>query len=211
MNKKFYFIVFSSIYLANCQAVLPIGKKTTTKKVNKKNTISRGVNIVSANIAIQTMGLINWDQYYASLPINSACRGSTIDYCNNVFNAYTMNFCQVLTYFKKQVCGGLSCYFDASAGQCRGQCSNTFLQKCVSKVDNPSEDSDCVCASSVATSNSTSFDPETNTLTIGIPSCDASTCFGNSCSFCYISVDRQSDGQLYGFCNNEKYYNNYPY
>jgi hypothetical protein len=209
MNKKFYFIGFFFIYLANCQAIIPVAKKLTTKK---KTTVKReGPRVVSANIAIQTMGLINWNQYFANLPINSACQGSSIEDCNNIFNAFTMNFCQVLTYFKTPVCGGLSCYFDTNTGQCGGQCSNTVLEKCVSKVDNPSEDSHCACASSVAISNATSFDTETNTLTVAIPSCDASTCFVNSCSFRYISVNRQSDGVLYGYCNNDKYYNNYSY
>ena len=127
--------------------------------------------------------------------------------CTETYNEFTLSFCQILTYFKNPVCGGLSCYFDASTGQCGGQCGNTVLEQCVSKVESPNDDSDCVCEISKANSNATYFDQQSKVLIINMPSCDASTCYGNSCSFFYVSVDRQSDNVLYAYCNNDKYNN----
>jgi hypothetical protein len=134
---------------------------------------------------------------------------SDVDTCSESFNEFTLSFCQILTFFQTPVCGGLSCYYDSEQRQCKGQCSNTVLEQCVSQVNNPSKDSDCICASSIANSNATYFDQQLNILTIDMPSCDANTCYGNSCSFFYISINRQSDKNLYAFCNNEKFNTDY--
>ena len=124
--------------------------------------------------------------------------------CTKTYNKFTLSFCKILTYFKTPVCGGLSCYFDASTGQCGGQCGNTVFETCVSKVENPNNDSHCACASSVA-SWTPEYNNSTNVQTINVATCDASTCYGNSCSFFYVSVDRQYDNGLYAHCNNDKY------
>ena len=107
-------------------------------------------------------------------------------------------------YFKTPVCGGFSCYFDANKKQCAGQCSNTVLETCVSTVVNPQDDSDCTCATSNAYFTS-QYNSKTGVNIIDLPTCDASSCRGNSCSFKYISVNRVSDQVLYGFCNNDRF------
>ena len=45
------------------------------------------------------------------------------------------------------ICGCLYCRFDNSKGTCNGVCeaSRQSLNKCISRVQNPKQDSDCTC------------------------------------------------------------------
>ena len=155
----------------------------------------------NANMAISTIGLFSWYPYYANLQINEACPYNNIQQCSINFNPFTLSPCQILTYFNRPVCGGQSCFFNQTSQKCDGQCSNPILQTCVSKSDTPRVDGDCVCASS-------STNPSIwSNFSLGyyqyLPSCDASTCYGNSCSFFYVSINRISNGTLYARCNND--------
>ena len=179
---NFYIIVILSIWVNQYQTAL------VTPKVK-----------VLGNTIINTLGLLSWDPNYANLPINQACEPwNDTKNCSNKFNPFTFSTCQVLTYFNTPVCGGQSCYFNQTSQKCDGQCSNPILQKCVSKTESPQSDVDCTCASSIA---------NPVVLLRGqpiqiIPSCDASTCFLNSCSFFYVSINRLKNATLYAACNN---------
>ena len=167
-----------------------------------KKPITRIVN--AANTQIITEGVISWFPYYSSQFINQGCNWDDPNgTCQNDINAFTLNTCQILTHFNTPVCGGQTCFFNSTTGMCGGQCQNTILETCVSQVENPSEDSDCVCARSVASWTS-NYNNRTNVLTNNVPTCDASTCYGNPCAFRYVSVNRKSDGVLRGFCTNAR-------
>lgn len=197
MNSLFFILIAMFFgFLVDCQ------KTNVTKKVSIKKSTTKKATIVSGNTLIKTLGLTDWDLSMAALPINAACQDRSSD-CESTFNDFTMDFCQQLTYFKTPVCGGFSCFFNPSTRKCDGQCKEITLEKCVSRAKYPSSDSDCVCATSIANSNATFYDSQSNVLTIGLPSCNASTCYGNSCDFSYISVNRQTDGVLYAYCNND--------
>jgi hypothetical protein len=144
------------------------------------------------SITVPTIALPNWNPVYSRVPINNQCNVD-LSVCNETFNSFTQDNCKSLLYFNKPTCGGLLCYFNQRTGKCDGQCKNIILETCVSRVEKPNKDSDCICGSSVA-----SFTLD------GIPECDTSNCFGNPCVFAYVSLNRQKDNTLYGFCYNEK-------
>jgi hypothetical protein len=144
------------------------------------------------SITVPIKDLPNWNQAISSKPINNQCSVDA-SLCNETFNSFTQSNCQNLLYYNLPVCGGLLCFFNQQIGKCDGQCRNTILETCVSQVEKPSKDSDCICGSSLA--RFTSDD---------IPTCDSSNCFENSCSFAYVSINRLKVNTLYGFCNNEK-------
>ena len=160
--------------------------------------------IVESNTQINTIALPSWINISSTLPVNRGCKPlpNSDGTCVGV-NLFTLKQCTPLTYFNQPVCGGLSCFYNATKGKCDGQCPNTFLGKCVSTVSNPSSNADCKCATSNAYRNGTYYDQSQNVLTINIPWCDDSTCFGKSCSYFFVSVNRVSDQQLYGWCNND--------
>ena len=189
MNKV---IILCFIFIAACKAA----------GITKKNPITKVV--VAANTEIKTLMVISWNPFYANQLINQGCNwNDPAGVCEENINSFTLSHCQILSHFKTPVCGATSCYYNSTTGKCGGQCSNTVLETCVSQFDNPSQDSDCVCASSVDSWTS-NFNSRTNVNTINIPTCNATSCYGNTCSFKYVSVNRVSDGKLYGFCNNEK-------
>jgi hypothetical protein len=144
------------------------------------------------SITVPTIALPNWNPVYSRAPINNQCNVD-LSVCNETFNLFTQGNCKNLLFFNKPVCGGLQCYYNQRTGKCDGQCKNTILETCVSRVEKPSKDSDCICGSSIASFTSN-----------GIPSCDTSNCFGNPCVFAYVSMNRQKDNILYGFCYNDK-------
>jgi hypothetical protein len=151
----------------------------------------------------QVLFVLPWNPFYANQLINQGCKwDDPAGVCEESISTFTQTNCKMLKHFKTPVCGATSCYYNSTTGKCGGQCSNTVLETCVSRSRNPTQNSDCVCASSAASFTS-NFDSRTGVTTIDIPTCDASTCYGNTCSFKYVSVNRVSDGQLYGFCNNE--------
>jgi hypothetical protein len=190
MNKV---IILCFIFIAACNAAVLITKKNPTTRV-----------VVAANTQILTLGVIPWNPFYSNKLINQGCNwNDPAGVCEENVSTFTLSKCQILTHFKTPVCGASSCYYNSTAGKCDGQCSNTILSTCVSQSDNPSQDSDCVCASSTAMFVN-NFNIRTGVNLINIPTCDPRTCYGNTCSFKYVSVNRVSDGQLYGFCNNEK-------
>jgi hypothetical protein len=193
MNKV---IILCFIFIAACNAA---GLVTTTTKKNPTTRV-----IVAAYTQILTLGVIPWNPFYANQFINQGCKwDDPAGVCEENVSTFTLSQCQIMLHFKTPVCGATSCYYNSTTGKCGGQCSNTVLETCVSQFDNPSQDSDCVCASSVASWTS-NFNSRTNVNTINIPTCNATSCYGNTCSFKYVSVNRVSDGKLYGFCNNEK-------
>lgn len=151
------------------------------------------------NLPILTISLSNWNDGFGEDIINLDCNVD-LETCNETFNSFTKSNCQMLTYLNMPVCGGLSCFYNSTIGKCDGQCENVILQKCVSQVENPSQDSDCLCASSFA-----SFTRQQQ------PTCEPRTCYGNSCSFSFFSIHRQSDNHLHGFCNNEKVNSNFQF
>jgi hypothetical protein len=142
------------------------------------------------SFAIETVNVLDWKEYYLNKSINFECNKS-IEVCTKTYNPFTVNYCVVLTHFKTPVCGGLSCYFNEAKKKCDGQCSNTILQTCVSRVSKPTEDTDCICASSRILTSKT------------FSTCDLNSCYGNSCSLSYFIVNGISDGTIYGTCNND--------
>ena len=170
-----------------------------------KKRVTPPPTIVQSNTQINTYALPSWSTNGALQAINRGCTAfpNSNGICSGV-SLFTLKPCSKLTYFNQPVCGGLSCFYNSKEGRCDGQCSNAFLGKCVSTVSKPSSDADCKCATSNAYKNGTSYDQSQNELTINIPWCDDSTCYGNSCSFFFVSVNRVSDQQLYAWCNNER-------
>jgi hypothetical protein len=166
-------------------------------------TYSTNVKVrVLPNMAINTMGLLSWYPNYSNEPINKACPWNDTQACSSNYNPFTVGPCELLTYFNRPVCGGQSCYYNKTTKKCSGQCANPILQTCVSKAYVPQDDSDCVCGSSVA--NPKVVNSKTGQWTQTIPSCDTSNCFGNPCSFFYVSVDRLTNRTLYAACINDK-------
>ena len=175
-------ILFSLIFL-NFHSIHTLVRK------NGKHNHKRPV--LKQSLLIQSTNVLNWSVSASNQFINLECNVD-LDSCNQTFNPFTTNYCQILTQFKTPVCGGLSCYFNETNKKCDGQCSNTILQTCVSKVSNPTENSDCVCASSrVVTDNNNNF------------YCDKANCYSNSCSLTYFLINRISDGSVYAICNND--------
>ena len=144
----------------------------------------------TTQVTIDAVYVSDWKTYLSNRSINFECNAN-IEICNKTYNPFTANYCVVLMYFKTPVCGGLSCYFNEKKKKCDGQCTNTILQTCVSKVSNPTDNSDCVCASSRVL--------PTKNYSV----CDSSTCYSNSCSLAYYFVNGISDGTLYATCNND--------
>jgi hypothetical protein len=179
---KYIFILFSLFYL-NCHSI-----RTFWGKNRKQNTKQP---ILKQSQQIQSINVLNWNTWSSKELINFECNVH-LDSCNETFNPFTANYCQQLTHFKTPVCGGQSCFFNESKQKCDGQCSNTILETCVSKVRNPTEDSDCVCTSSNVLAGTNNEE-----------SCDAATCYGNSCILAYFFINRISDGTLYAVCNND--------
>ena len=189
---KLYYSVLTVLIFASL--VLAAKKRTTAPPT-----------VIESYSQINTISLPSWSNNGALLPINNGCTAfPNPDGTCSGYNLLTLKQCSQITYFNQPVCGGLSCFYNSTKGQCDGQCSNSFLGKCVSIVSNPSSNADCKCATSNSYMNGTSYDQSQNVLTIEIPWCDASTCFGNSCSFFFVSVNRVSDNQLYGWCNNDQ-------
>jgi hypothetical protein len=156
---------------------------------------------------IQTNSIPDWNTQYAQNGLNNNCRmtnGKCLGLCTK-----TNKKCEKIMNFNQTVCGCVNCGYDKYLKQCTGQCSNTFLQTCVSKVANPTTTNDCVCAScnatwQIKTTTGGYLYGETNG-TGQVATCDDSTCYpGNSCSFFYASIggSKISD-KLYCKCNND--------
>ena len=145
----------------------------------------------SNTMSVPVRALPNWNQVFSHTPINNPCNVD-LSVCNETFNPFTSNTCRNLMYFNIPVCGGLLCFYNQHIGKCDGQCENTFLETWVSQVEVPSKDSDCVCGSSKAFRSGDT------------PTCDITNCFGNSCAFAFVSINRKKDNTLYGFCKNDK-------
>ena len=163
------------------------------------------------NSIVQTIGVSNWDNTYAINEINKNCHmnQSTMKCYGSCLNGKS---CQIMKNFDKIVCGCFFCRFNKTEKKCVGQCSNTILQTCVSKVYFPKKSSDCVCTSCTSSWNIVKTTPSYfyNNYEVEsyvgqrIPSCDDRTCYpGNSCSFFFISKDREVvNDTLFCHCNN---------
>ena len=132
--------------------------------------------------------------------VNRHCYFNSKGVCKG-FCPLTLKKCAVLTNFNQKVCGCEYCAFDPEQQKCVGQCQNTILQNCVSKVAKPKQNSDCVCASCktnlpvAATTQADGY--------ISVPECDSRTCHNNGCmSFYPIVRGNRLNSTLYCVCNN---------
>lgn len=107
--------------------------------------------------------------------------------------------------FDEVVCGCSYCFFDKTTSKCSGQCPNTFLQTCVSKIPIPSTDSDCACAQCSAQWVTEEIEDTYYDNGRQFPSCEAGTCLGdNSCTPMYVSRNRRLvNDTLFCQCNND--------
>ena len=146
--------------------------------------------LATSSMSIQTLDVPNWYTNYAKNGINDNCslnsRNKPIGIC-----PLTGKKCQILINFNQLVSGCEYCNYNPTTKQCNGQCPNTFLQTCISKVAIPKKSSDCVCASCNA---AWTTDEE--------PSCDASTCYSKECNaFLVSSGHRVVNSTLYCKCS----------
>lgn len=168
--------------------------------------------MVSASSNINILSVPNWKLLYSHNSFNKFCTFNKYRKCVGTC-PLTMKPCSVLKNFNQDVCGCNFCMYDKAERKCYGQCSNVFLETCVSKVPLPASDDDCTCASCSASLKTTN--PYVNNQSIydngqQVPTCDASTCYaGNSCSFFYMSLNhRKINETLYCQCNNNNLDNN---
>jgi hypothetical protein len=159
---------------------------------------------VSADSILQTVEIPDWKRAFSKNGINNECRFDQNNNCIGMCSKTSSN-CEKMKHFDEIVCGCRFCLFDSLLSKCSGQCSNTFLETCVSKIAIPKENSDCICAGCSATWFNVAGQ-DSNEL--NIPSCDESTCYpGNSCSPIYASRNHEPiNSTLYCQCNN----NNIP-
>ena len=152
---------------------------------------------ISAESMLQTIEIPDWQLSFARNSINNNC---SFDRNNNCIGTcpLTSSKCQKLIHFDETVCGCSFCSFDSQAKKCSGQCPNTFLETCVSKISIPKDNSDCICAGCLAKWSNDALDG------LDFPSCDESTCYpGNSCSPIYVSKHHVPVNRtLYCQCNN---------
>jgi hypothetical protein len=164
-------------------------------------------NSIEGNSQVQTFSVPDWNTQYAQNGINNNCRMFK-DKCLGMCTK-TNKKCEKMMNFNETVCGCVNCFYNRTLKLCTGQCQNTFLQTCVSKVANPTSTNDCACASCKATwqiiTTTGGYYYAENDGTGQVATCDDSTCYpGNSCSFFYASMGRRPiSDTLYCKCNND--------
>jgi hypothetical protein len=165
--------------------------------------ISATILTVSASSRTQSVSKVNWD-IVGKYPINKKCeynaRGNCIGAC-----PLTGGACVELLNYDTKVCGCQYCKFNATSNSCQGQCSNLVISKCVSIVDSPSNDRDCVCSSC-----SSSTGPVDNINDYGVPettiedSCNDQTCNNNECLPVYVRTELVPRSPLECICLNKR-------
>jgi hypothetical protein len=172
------------------------------------------ISSIWMNSQIQTIDLPDWKSKYSRNGLNNFCRFDYFKRCVG-YCPITNSSCRIMTHFNQKVCGCKFCYFNNIFNKCFGQCSNTVLETCVSKVPIPTKNSHCKCASCKAlwniietTKAHYNYVEDSNYfLEQQIPSCDDSTCYqGNSCSYYYFSKNRVLiNDSLFCQCNNNNF------
>ena len=169
------------------------------------------IDSIATSSQIQTINIPDWNKKNG---LNDLCQFDYFKRCVG-YCPITNSKCRVMMNFNQKVCGCEFCYFNYVLNKCVGQCSNTVMETCVSKVPIPSKTSDCACASCKAsldiieTTQVYSNYIEGDYYYVGqkIPSCDDSTCYpGNSCSFYYFSKNRVLiNDSIFCQCNNNNF------
>jgi hypothetical protein len=153
----------------------------------------------SSSLTVRTIAKVNWDIVGQNF-INKGCKYDTNGKCSG-YCPLTMKKCEELKNFDSKVCGCGFCTFNTTSKKCNGQCGNIVLDSCVSRVAIPTKDADCLC---------TSCTSEFQNINIGdaeypdyedVPSCDRSTCSGNSCEPVYVSLNGRSRVNETLYCN----------
>jgi hypothetical protein len=151
----------------------------------------------TASSNMRTYSIKRWDidgQNY----INKGCRYDINNKCTG-FCPTTLKKCEELVNFNTKVCGCGYCKFNTITKRCNGQCGNLILETCISKVDQPTKDSDCACSSCKAAwitihNDDYGYDEE-------YPSCNEATCHVHGCEAHYISANGEKNDTLYCSCN----------
>ena len=149
---------------------------------------------------------------------NKGCAYNSKGICTGVC-LMTLKSCVEIRNFNQLVCGCLTCTFNSTTKRCGGQCHNTVLQSCVSKVAQPKKASDCVCAScqaflappppilrgfqtTVMTTTVNYYENPADGNIGGLkPTCDSSTCYNNECTPVFINKNgRRVNDTLYCRC-----------
>jgi hypothetical protein len=145
--------------------------------------------------SIETMMKPNWN-ITSKNAINKGCwskQGKCFGRCR-----ITNKRCVKMLNYDEEVCGCSFCVFNATLNKCTGQCgSNLVTERCVSKVETPTQDSDCECASCRASM----IEDDDSDL---VPTCDKSTCLSptNSCKAFKVRTNLQPESQLECMCLN---------
>jgi hypothetical protein len=157
--------------------------------------------ITSSSYQIRTIVQTNWDIESQSY-INKGCKYNTTGQCTG-YCPLTLKRCVELANFNTKVCGCAFCSFNITTRKCNGQCGNLVLDRCVSKVEIPKKDSDCFCRSCTSEIQNLNFGDADYPDYQDFPTCDSSTCSGNSCEPLYVSVERKRVNEtIYCNCQN---------
>jgi hypothetical protein len=136
-------------------------------------------SVALSSYNVRSVSKVNWE-IVGKNDINKGCKYDTTGKCTG-YCPFTMRQCEELINFDEKVCGCQSCRFNATTKSCNGQCGNLLFDTCVSKTAIPTRDQDCLCPS--CRSKWVIIDSEV------LPSCDSSTCNGNSCEPVFVTVD----------------------
>jgi hypothetical protein len=155
----------------------------------------------TSSSSIRTLAKINWDISGQNI-LNKGCKYDVNGKCTG-FCPLTLKRCEELVNFDSNVCGCGYCSFNTTTKKCNGQCGNLILDSCVSKVEIPTKDSDCLCASCKSGWETVGGDPANPDYQV-TPSCDQTTCFGNSCEPVFVSFNgrTRANETLYCSCSN---------
>jgi hypothetical protein len=144
--------------------------------------------IVSSSYSFQKIMKPNWD-VVSKNEYNNGCNYNSDGVCAGTCLNSTTDCVEMMNYDTK-VCGCTFCKLDVNTNKCEGQCSNLLLGNCVNRVANPTSDSDCECASCKAEFvDVKNGDTDNVDEVITLPSCDASTCFGNPCIATFVATN----------------------
>ena len=169
---------------------------------------------VQPHIIIQNLAKVNWDLQSKNY-INKDCRFDLDGKCTG-FCPLTLKKCEELVNYDVKVCGCCFCKYNTTSKRCSGQCSKMITNNCISRVPNPTRDSDCVCASCtsqfIEVNNNDYYDlqyydgPIVEPTVQLLPSCDSKTCYGHQCKSVFVSStihNSTSEKNLECLCLNE--------
>jgi hypothetical protein len=161
--------------------------------------------IASSSYQIRTIAKIDWTVVGQNY-INKGCKYNINGQCTG-YCPLTLKRCEEIANFDTKICGCNYCTFNSSTSKCNGQCSNILLDSCVGKVPLPKKDSDCICTSCTSTWVNVNVGDEYYPEYEDVPSCNDSTCGGNSCEPVYVSLSRRQrvNDTLYCNCKNSFY------